>query len=107
MRTTPVYRSIERPSRIFGLELFDFFIWVSSFTFWNAGRLYALGASAALWAGLFMLRYRRPSGFLLTLARYWTIRFLYEGRFSAARREPPHAPWLAIVSNRTRRSSTC
>ena len=96
MRITPVYRSIERPTRIFGLELFDFFIWVSSFTFWSGGRIYAIASSAALWVGLFLLRYRKPSGYLLALARFWAFRFLYESRFCAARREAVHKPWLAL-----------
>lgn len=96
MRATPVYKSIERPSRILGLELFDFFIWISSFTFWSAGRSYAIAASAALWLALFALRYRRPSGYLQTLARYYVMRALCGNVFSGAVREPRHAPWLTL-----------
>ena len=69
MRTSPVYKSIERPSRVFGLELFDFFLWLVSFALWGPGRVWAIVVTICLWIGLFLLRYRRPSGFLLALAR--------------------------------------
>jgi hypothetical protein len=96
MRATPVYRSIERPSRILGLELFDFFVWISSFTFWSAGRGYAVAISGLVWIALFALRYRKPAGYLQTLARYYALRVLCGNVFSAAVREPRHVPWLAL-----------
>lgn len=96
MRITRVARSIERSSRIFGLETFDFFVWLASLSLWSEGQRYAVAFSAILWVLLFALRYRRAPGFLLSFVRYYAYRLLCDNRFSAAQREPTHRPWLSL-----------
>ncbi|MCC6805789.1 MAG: hypothetical protein IT381_00065 [Deltaproteobacteria bacterium] len=100
MRTTRVARSIERSSRILGLETFDFFLWLGSLSLWSEGRRVAIIFSALLWVALFALRYRRAPGFLLSFVRYHAYALLCDNRFSAAQREAVHGPWLSLRNSR-------
>ena len=90
----PVYRTIERPTRLFGLELFDAVLWCSTLVLFKWTLVLALCVSAAVWLALFALRYRRPPRFLLSFLRFHAFRWLCRNRFSAAAREPHRGAWL-------------
>ena len=96
MRTAPVFRSIDRQSRLLGLEYFDAFIWLGSIALLKRWHLYGLAASGLVWLALFALRFRKPPGFLLNLMRFHARRLFNFGRFSAALNERNAAPWLSL-----------
>lgn len=96
MQSARVYRTIERSSRLFGLEVFDAAIWASSFLLLKWWLLRAIVIIAALWVALFLLRFRRPPRFLLSFVRFHAHRLVCGNRFSAALPEPWHEPWLIL-----------
>lgn len=93
----PVFRTIDRPSRLFGLELFDANLWASSFILlkWSFGL--ALLVIATSWVALFVLRFRRPPRFLLSFVRHHVHLRLGRNRFTSATRERQRLPWLSVV----------
>ncbi|MCC6811247.1 MAG: hypothetical protein IT381_27705 [Deltaproteobacteria bacterium] len=100
MQTSPVYRTIDRPSRLFGLEVFDAALWATTFIAFKWWLLEAFVLVSLSWVALFVLRFRRPPRFLLSFVRFHAQRLLNGNRFSAAVREPAHEPWLSLRSPR-------
>ena len=96
MRTAPVFRTIDRQSRLLGLEYFDCFVWLGSITILKSWHLYGLGLSLVVWGALFALRFRRPPGFLFNLIRFHARCAFNLGRFSAASNERERKPWLSL-----------
>jgi hypothetical protein len=96
MKATPVYRTIDRPSRLFGLEVFDAALWAMTFIAFKWWLLEAFAFVAIAWLGLFALRFRRPPRFLLSFLRFHAQRLLNGNRLSAAERERAHEPWLSL-----------
>ena len=100
MLTTPVFRSIDRQSRLFGLEYFDAFLWLGSIALFKRLQLYGLLCAGLVWLGLFALRFRKPPGFLLSFVRFHGRKMFYGGRFSAALNERSRAAWLGVRAGR-------
>lgn len=96
MQTAKVYRTIERPSRLFGLEIFDAAIWATTFLLLKWWLLQALVVIALSWLVLFLLRFRRPPRFLLSVVRFHALRIVAGNRLNAALTEPWHEPWLSL-----------
>ncbi len=96
MRVTPVHRTIERPARLFGLELSDTVLWLSTFVLLRWTILWAGVLITITWVALFLLRFRRPPRFLLSLIRYHAFAALCGNRFNAFSRERTHGAWLAL-----------
>ena len=96
MKATPVYRTIDRPSRLFGLEVFDAVLWATTFVAFKWRLLEAFVLVVVTWVALFVLRFRRPPRFLLSFVRFHALRLLAGNRYSAAVRERAHEPWLSL-----------
>lgn len=93
----PVYRTIDRATRLFGLEVFDAVLWASTFILFKWTLLWAVVTIAVTWLVLFALRYRRPPGFLLSFVRHHAFALLGGNRFLCRLRERSRAPWLGLV----------
>lgn len=93
----PVYRTIDRSTRLFGLEVFDAVLWAATFVLLKWAFVLAVCTIALTWVALFVLRYRRPPRFLLSFVRFHAFRLLGANRFHCRLRERGRTPWLALV----------
>lgn len=94
-----VYRNIDRPARMLGLEMLDLLIWsMTLFTLdWSLPLGFLIVAST--WLFLFFIKFKKPERYLLNLIRFRLYKILCRNHFSASKREARHGPWLALRDN--------
>ena len=87
----PVYRTIDRATRLFGLEIFDAVLWAATFVLLKWTILIGVAVIAIGWITLFLLRFRRPPRFLLSFVRFHVFHRLGGNRYSCCGRERARA----------------
>ena len=81
-----VFRTIDRPLHMFGLEFFDASLWLCTWFLVKWRMMVALPVIAGVWLALFLLRLNKPPKYLEHLVRFHAQRLAHGHRYDALRR---------------------
>src|SRR4051812_28296794 len=88
-----VYRTIDRPLHMFGLEFFDAALWFCTWFLVKWRMSIAIPIVAGNWMVFFFLRLNKPPKYLEHLVRFHAQRLTHRHYYDALKRAPSHN-WL-------------